>query len=180
MGRTVEVVVGVVGRAHGIRGELGIDVRTDEPEVRFRAGTRLHAEGEPHRSWQIAGSRWHGEKLLVRLTEVSDRTGAEALRGVRLATSVPAGASPEDKDAYYDHQLVGLRVLDHDRRGVGRITEVQHGRGQDLLVIELDDADPAAEPRLVPFVAALVPAVDLAAGTVQLADLPGLLADQEE
>lgn len=176
MARTVDVVVGVVGRPHGIRGELGVDVRTDEPELRFAVGAVLHAESAPHRHWEVLGRRWHGDRLLVRLTGIADRTQAETLRGVRLAVTVPADERPDDDDEYYDHQLVGLRVHDHDGRAVGRVTDVVHLPAQELLAFTLDTGD----ERLVPFVAELVPAVDLAAGTLTLADVPGLLADLDD
>jgi len=176
MARTVDVVVGVVGRPHGIRGELGVDVRTDEPESRFAVGTVLHAESAPHRHWEVLGRRWHGERLLLRLSGVADRTQAETLRGTRLAVTVAADQRPEDEDEYYDHQLVGLRVLDHSGAAVGDVTEVVHLPSQDMLAVRLDPG----EERLIPFVAALVPTVDLAAGTVTLADVPGLLADLDD
>lgn len=183
MARTVEVVVGVVGRPHGIRGELGVDVRTDEPETRFAVGAVLHAESAPHRHWEVLGRRWHSDRLLVRLSGITDRTQAEALRGVRLAVTVPADQRPDDDEEFYDHQLVGLAVHDHGGRVVGRVAEVVHLPSQDLLAITLDagqDAGKSGEERLVPFVAALVTQVDLTAGTVTLADVPGLLADTDE
>lgn len=177
MARTVEVVVGVVGRPHGIRGELGIDVRTDEPATRFAAGARLHAEGEPHRHWRISSHRWHNGRLLVQLEDVADRTAAEALRGTRLAATVPASETPEDDAEFYDHQLVGLTVADHDGCTVGTVQEVVHLPAHDLLAVELAST---GERRLVPFAAALVPEVDLAGGRLVLADVPGLLADVDD
>ena len=177
MARTVEVVVGVVGRPHGIRGELGIDVRTDEPATRFAVGTHLYAEGAPHRNWLIEATRWHGERLLVRLEGVADRTAAEALKGTRLAVTVSATDRPADESEYYDHQLVGLTVLDHTRARVGEVVEVVHLPAHDLLRVSLDtDAD---AQRLIPFAIAVVPEIDLASGCVVLADLPGLLTDDE-
>lgn len=175
MARTVEVVVGVIGRPHGIRGELGIDVRTDEPATRFAVGTQLHAEGAPHRHWEVETTRWHGERLLVRLTGVADRTTAEELKGTRLALHVPATERPSDEAEFYDHQLLGLDVLDHTRASVGRVIEVVHLPAHDLLRVELA----AGDERLIPFATEVVPEVDLASGCVVLADLPGLLADPD-
>lgn len=173
----VEVVVGVVGRPHGIRGELGIDVRTDEPATRFAAGARLHAEGSPHRNWQVASHRWHNGRLLIRLDGVADRTAAEALRGVRLATTVSATQQPDDDAEFYDHQLVGLTVTDHTGRVAGEVVEVVHLPAHDLLAVELVDS---GDRRLVPFARAVVPEVDLTTRRVVLADVPGLLADLDD
>lgn len=175
MARTVEVVVGVIGRPHGIRGELGIDVRTDEPATRFAVGTQLHAEGAPHRHWQVESTRWHGDRLLVRLAGVADRTAAEGLKGIRLALNVPATERPADEAEFYDHQLLGLEVLDHTRARVGQVIEVVHLPAHDLLRVELA----AGNERLIPFATEVVPEVDIDSGCLVLADLPGLLDDAE-
>jgi len=172
---TVEVIVGVVGRAHGIRGDVSVEPRTDEPERRFAPGSLVRAEGELGSPFTVAGSRWQSGRLLVRLAEVADRTAAEALRGTVLVADVAADERPEDDDEYYDRQLIGLRVLDHTGVEAGRVSEVVHTGAQDLLVV----VTTAGEERLVPFVSALVPHVDLAAGTCTLADVPGLLVDAE-
>lgn len=165
----MRVVVGRIGRAHGIKGELTVDVRTDEPERRFAAGTALVA-GD--RTVVVAAARNHSGRLLLRLEGVADRTAAEALHGRVLEIDIDPDDEPDEDDAYYDHQLVGLRVHDHHGADVGTVTEVLHLPEQDLLSVDLDDG---ARGVLVPFVTALVPDVDLAAGLVRLADVPGLL-----
>lgn len=165
----MRVVVGRIGRAHGIKGELTVDVRTDEPERRFAAGSSLVA-GD--RTVVVAAARNHSGRLLLRLEGVTDRTGAETLHGRLLEVDVDPADEPVEDDAYYDHQLVGLRVHDHVGTDVGVVTEVLHLPEQDLLSIDLDDGPSGV---LVPFVGALVPVVDLAAGLVRLADVPGLL-----
>ncbi|MDO4783666.1 MAG: ribosome maturation factor RimM [Propionibacteriaceae bacterium] len=165
----VEVVVGRVGRPHGVRGEVTIEVRTDEPERRFADGARLHIEGS-RRDLTVAATRWHGERLLVRFEGVGDRTAAEALRGSLLAVHVPADERPEDDEEYYDRQLVGLRVLDHAGQQVGVIGAVVHLPAQDLLAVDTGEGE-----RLIPFVRALVPEVDLQAGYVRLAVVEGLI-----
>ncbi|KQP82045.1 ribosome maturation factor RimM [Aeromicrobium sp. Leaf291] len=165
----MRVVVGRIGRAHGIKGELTVDVRTDEPERRFAPGTALVA-GD--RTVVVAAARNHSGRLLLRLEGVADRTAAEALHGRVLEVDIDPADEPDEDDAYYDHQLVGLRVHDHHGVDVGIVTEVLHLPEQDLLSVDLDDG---ARGVLVPFVTALVPEVDLAAGHVALADVPGLL-----
>ena len=171
MAETIEVVVGVVGRAHGIRGDVSIDVRTDEPERRFAAGEVLRVEGGTRRL-TVDSAREHSGRLLVHFGELTDRTAAEAARGLVLVADVDPAELPEDEDEYYDRQLVGLRVRTADGADVGAVTAVLHLPIQDTLEVETADG-----VRLVPFVAAVVPVVDLAAGEVRLADVPGLLQD---
>ncbi len=159
---TVEVVVGRIGKPHGLRGEVTVEVRTDEPERRFVAGTSLTAE--PPRgsasglaSLEVESLRWHQTTLLVKFRQFSDRTDAEGARGTLLLAELPTDQSPEDPEEFYDHQLVGLRVEDVDGIVIGEITGLVHG-AQDLLEVRATDG----RPTLVPFVAALVPEVDLA------------------
>jgi 16S rRNA processing protein RimM len=170
----VEVAVGALGRAHGIRGDVAVELRTDEPERRFADGARLRVE-DSDRVLTVASSRWHSGRLLVRFLELEDRTAAEAARGLVLVTDVPADELPSEEGEYYDRQLVGLAVVTSDGRPVGRVRDVLHPGPQDLLEIGTD-----AGTRLVPFVEALVPEVDLAAGRVVVVDVPGLLADEPD
>ncbi|MBM7506899.1 16S rRNA processing protein RimM [Nocardioides salarius] len=173
---TIDVVVGRIGKPHGLRGEVTIDVRTDEPGLRFADGAVLEVEAPrgsaaTWRTLQVARTRWHQGVLLVTFEELADRNGAEAARGIVLHAQLPADAMPEDPEEFYDHQLVGLAVVDTDGAALGTITSVVHG-AQDLLGVKaLDGRD-----TLVPFVAALVPEVDLAAGRVVVADRPGLVS----
>ena len=176
MSSTVEVVVGRIGKPHGVHGEVTVEVRTDEPERRYAAGARLLAQPPPGSAsglttLEVLAARWHGPALLVRFAELADRTAAEAARNTLLLVEVPADESPEDPEEYYDHQLVGLAVVDVDGRAIGEVTGVVHG-AQDLLEVRASDG----RPTLVPFVAALVPEVDVPAGRVVVADRPGLVA----
>ena len=173
----IEVVVGRIGKPHGIRGEVTLDVRTDEPDRRFAPGTVLRAQapaGADRRpsTLTVARARWHQSTLLVTFEELPDRTAAEAVRGTVLHATIAADETPEDPDEYYDHQLVGLAVVDLDRTVIGEVRAVVHGSAQDLLTVRTPDGRDA----LVPFVSALVPEVDLAAGRVVVADRPGLVA----
>ncbi len=164
----MRVVIGRIGRAHGIKGDVAVDVRTDEPHRRFAVGATVLCAGRPR---TIAAARQHAGRLLVRLEGVADRTAAEGLNGTLLEVDVDPDEVPEDPDDYYDHQLVGLRVADHTGHDVGTVREVLHLPHQDLLAVVLETGREA----LVPFVHALVPDVDLAVGRVVLADVPGLL-----
>ncbi|ANH38946.1 Ribosome maturation factor RimM [Nocardioides dokdonensis FR1436] len=178
---TIDVVVGRLGKPHGLKGELTVDVRTDEPEHRFAVGAVLEVE-KPRdstttfRTLTVARTRWHQGVLLATFEEIGDRNEAEAVRGIVLHAQLRVDATPADPDEYYDHQLVGLDVVDLEGAPLGVVTTVVHGGSQDLLGIRaLDGRD-----TLVPFVAVLVPEVDLEARRVVVADRPGLVAPLPE
>jgi 16S rRNA processing protein RimM len=174
----VRLVVARVGRAHGIRGEVTVEVRTDVPDERFVPGVRLHVTGGHAlagvEALTLATVRDHNGTLLLTFDEVLDRTAAEALRGAVLEADVPD--DPGEPDAWYDHQLVGLRVLDPAGAAIGEVVAVEHPPAQDLLVVRRPDG----ARRLVPFVTAMVPSVDVAGGTVVVDAPPGLLDDLPE
>lgn len=174
MSETVEVVVGVIGRPHGLRGEVAIDLRTDEPDRRFAPGALVRAEGTT-RSFTVTSSRDHSGRTLVTFAELPDRTAVESVRGTRLVVDVARNEQPADEGEFYDRQLVGLRVLAADGTDVGAVTAVVHLPAQDALEVLTD-----AGPRLIPFVTDLVPEVDLARGCVRLADVAGLLTDLDD
>jgi 16S rRNA processing protein RimM len=169
----VLVTVGVITRAHGLRGDVAVDVRTDVPEARFTRGAVLTTEPAQAGPLTVAGTRWHSGRLLVQFAGVGDRTAAETLRGVRLLADIDERERPADPDEYYDHQLIGLPVLTKDRVPVGEVAEVVHLPGQDLLAVKR-----AVGEVLVPFVAAIVPTVDLDAKEIVIDPPPGLLEDQ--
>jgi 16S rRNA processing protein RimM len=184
-----EVVVGRLVRAHGLNGEIAVDVRTDEPDRRFARGTvvtlrRPQADVPLSRtlpaSLTVASTRWHQDRLLVRFEELGDRGAAEAVRGLVLVADVADDEQPEDPEEFYDHQLVGLRVHATDGREVGAVSDVIHSGPQDLLVVRREGAEGAEVAEvLVPFVGALVPEVDLEKGRLVVADRPGLLDPEE-
>ncbi|MDQ3988638.1 MAG: ribosome maturation factor RimM [Actinomycetota bacterium] len=164
-------LVGRVGRPHGIRGEVGVAVRTDAPDERFTVGAQL-AAGEG-RVLTVSSVRPHAGRLLVRFEGVDDRVGAEALRGTLLTVDVRTLAPIEDPDEFHDHELEGLLVVDTTGAELGTVREVLHNPGGDLLVIA---TEPATEPGevLVPFVREIVPDVDLAGRRVVLEPPEGL------
>jgi 16S rRNA processing protein RimM len=174
----VRLVVARVGRAHGIRGEVTVELRTDAPGERFVRGARLHVTGGHTlagvEAVTVASARDNNGTLLLGFEEVADRTAAEALRGALLEADVPD--DPGEPDAWYDHQLVGLRVVDPAGAPLGDVVAVEHPPAQDLLVVRRPDG----ETRLVPFVAALVPTVDVQGGVVVVDAPPGLLDDPAE
>ena len=168
----VEVVVGRIGKPHGLRGEVTIDVRTDEPDLRFAPGATLQAQqGTRESTLTVSTIRWHQGVLLVRFEESPGRDAAEALRGTVLRATHAPDASPDDPEEFYAHQLVGLAAHDLDGTLLGEVTGLTTG-AQDLLTIRTPDGRDA----LVPFVAALVPEVDVAGGRLVVADRPGLVS----
>ena len=178
----MRVVVGRIGRAHGIRGEVSVDVRTDEPEARFAPGSVLLPVGRAG-SLVVEAARWHSGRLLVAFEGVPDRTAAEALRGLVLEAEVDEAEVPEDPEEFYDRQLVGLAAVLLDGTPLGQVAEVVHLPGHELLAITpVADGTEGAGARelLVPFVAAIVPRVDLETGVVVVDPPPGLLGDLPE
>ena len=163
----------MIGRPHGLHGEVNVEVRTDEPERRFAPGQRLRAEGQRD-AYVVSSAREHGNRLLVRFAGLEDRTAVEAVRGTVLVADIDTAERPETEDEFYDRQLIGLRVLGRDAE-LGRVISVLHLPEQDLLEVQT-----AAGVRLVPFVAALVPEIDLTAGTLTVAEVPGLLEDEPD
>lgn len=168
---TRQLVVGRIGRAHGVRGEVGVEVRTDDPDARFATGASLLTDPPERGPLRVDATRWHSGRLLVNFAGVADRTAAEALRGVLLLVDIDESERPADPDEFYDHQLIGLRVVSTAGDEVGEVTEVLHLPAQDVLAIKRVDG---AEI-LVPFVRELVPIVDLDARQVAVEPLPGLL-----
>lgn len=168
------VVVGRVGRAHGLRGDVAVEVRTDAPEVRFAPGSQLLTDRPGGQDMTVAAATWHSGRLLVRFEGVADRTAAEALRGILLRAQVLPDESPDDPEEFYDRQLLGLRVVDLSGACLGTVTDVLHLPGHDLLAVRTADSPSGGtgEEVLVPFVAQIVVAVDVAVGTVRV-DPPG-------
>ncbi|RZT13588.1 16S rRNA processing protein RimM [Kribbella sp. VKM Ac-2569] len=165
------VTVGRIGRAHGIKGEVGIDVRTDEPDRRFADGATVVTDAKVSRTLTIASSRWHSGKLLVKFAEVPDRTAAEQLRNLVIQCEIDEDERPEDPEEYYDRDLIGLAVRTTDGADVGEVTDVVHLPSQDLLEIRRT----AGNLVLVPMVEELVPEIDIDKRYVVVADRPGLL-----
>lgn len=169
----MRVVVGRIGKAHGIRGEVTVEVRTDEPEDRFAIGSTLLVEGSDRRL-VVESARPHGGGLIIAFAGVEDRTTAEGLRGTILQVQRAEGARPDEDDEYYDSDLIGLAVCDADGVALGVVRDVIHLPGQDLLAIGADDADDSGE-WLLPFVSHFVPEIDLDRRTVVVAPPEGLI-----
>ena len=168
---TREVVVGRVGRPHGIRGDVSVEVRTDDPEGRLAPGITVRTEPAAAGPLTVADGRVHSGRLLLRFAGFEDRSAVERLRGVLLLADIDPDERPNDPDEFFDHQLVGLAVRTVGGEAVGSVAEMLHLPGQDVLAVRRPDGTEA----LVPFVTELVPVVDLDAGEVVVDPPPGLL-----
>ena len=224
----MQLVVGRVTRPHGVRGEVSVEVRTDDPDLRFAVGRVMATDPAAAGPLTVESVRWHSGRLLIRFAGIADRNQAEELRGTWLTLDSAEVGSTGDPDEFHDHELIGLAVVTTLGEPVGRVTDVRHF-GQDLLVIEPAPARSSAAPKagaaetaaaktgpaeaspaetgpvptgpaqagrgpggparparaqpgnglgselLVPFVAAIVPEVDVAAGRLVIDPPPGLL-----
>jgi 16S rRNA processing protein RimM len=219
----MQLVVGRVTRPHGVRGEVSVEVRTDDPDLRFSVGRVMATDPAAAGPLTVESVRWHSGRLLIRFDGIADRTQAEELRGTWLTLDSAEAGPTGDPDEFHDHELIGLAVVTTSGEPVGRVTDVRHF-GQDLLVIEPAPARSPAGPEagpdeagpdeggpagvgpvpagpaqagrgpggpalagrarpggglgtelLVPFVAAIVPEVDVAAGRLVIDPPPGLL-----
>lgn len=167
--------VGRLVKAHGLKGALKLELYTDDPDKRFTPGAAFTLQVPTSSPWHgktltLTELRWYNGQPVGFFEGVSDRTGAESLVKAILWIDQDETEEPED-DAWYDFQLVGLRAL-RDGADVGRVVRVEHFPAQDLLVIDTGDREV-----LVPFVSAIVPAVDIAAGTVTITPPAGLFED---
>lgn len=172
----MQLVVGRVGRPHGIRGEVTVQVHTDDPDLRLSAGSVLVTEPAEQGPLTISSSRWHSGRLLLSFEGYPDRNSAEDLRGTFLVMDSADVGPTADPDEFHDYELIGLEVQTVGGEPVGVVTDVLH-QGQDLLVVQ-PAASGAAGGRpqiLVPFVAAFVPDVDVKAGRLVVDPPPGLL-----
>ncbi len=169
----MQLVVGRIARPHGVRGELAVDVRTDDPELRLAAGVVLATDPAAAGPLTVSRTRWHSGRLLVEFDGVRDRNEAEGLRGVLLLVDSGDLEDLGDPDEFRDHQLIGLAVRTVAGEHVGEVTDVLH-YGQDLLVVA-GSGERAGAEIMIPFVSVIVPEVDLSAGELRIAPPPGLL-----
>lgn len=167
-------MVGWILRPHGLRGELSVEVRTDDPDQRYAPGSVLGTDPPQAGPLTVTAARWHSGRLLVSFAEVIDRTDAESLRGVRLTVDATEIVPPQDPDEFHDHQLTGLTVVTVSGELVGTVSDVLH-YGQALLAVTPAPGTGRQAEILVPFVAAIAVDVDLAAGKLVIDPPVGLL-----
>ncbi|ACY21337.1 16S rRNA processing protein RimM [Gordonia bronchialis DSM 43247] len=154
----MDLVVGRVAKSHGVRGEVVVDIRTDDPETRFAVGTVLRGrmpKGAGDREFTVTAARHHAGRLLLSLAEVTDRGAADGLRGVLFLIDSSEAQPSDDPDEFYDHELEGVPVSTVDGVSVGVVESVLHLPGGELLSVRTEDRREV----LVPFVRQIVPTV---------------------
>ncbi|MGW5779261.1 ribosome maturation factor RimM [Streptomyces sp. NPDC003863] len=172
----MQLVVARIGRAHGIKGEVTVEVRTDEPELRLGPGAVLLTDPASAGPLTIETGRVHSGRLLLRFEGVRDRNAAEALRNILLIAEVDPTEMPEEEDEYYDHQLIDLDVVLADGTEIGVITEISHLPSQDLFIVERPDGTEL----MIPFVEEIVTEIDLEEQRAVIDPPPGLIDDRAE
>lgn len=163
-----------IGKPHGIKGEVTVQLYTDDPDASLAPGVELIREPGEHTvdrgtaRLTIRSQRWNKQICLLGFEEIPDRNAAEALRGSMLHIEVV----PQDSgsDEWYSYELEGLRCFDADGTDLGVVTELFTGEAQDLLLVET----PAGSDVMVPFVQQIVPDIDIDAGRITVHPPHGL------
>jgi 16S rRNA processing protein RimM len=168
--------VGRLVKAHGLKGALKLELYTDDPDHRFTPGATFSLQVPSESPWhgkslELVELRWYNTHAVAFFKDVPDRTVAESLVKAILWVEQDVAELPVEEDAWYDHQLIGLAVL-RDGVRVGTVAHVDHLPAQDLLTVKTDAGD-----ILVPFVKAIVPSVDVKAGTLTVTPPPGLFEE---
>ena len=171
--------VGRFLKAHGLKGAIKLELYTDSPNERFVPGAVLELQVPEESPWfgksvTVSELKWFNSSPVLFLKDVSDRTQAESLIKAILLVEQPLDVSPQEPDAWYDHQLAGLKVM-RDGVEIGTLLRVEHRPAQDLLVIKSEEAEV-----LLPFVKAFVPKVDVSAGVIEITPPGGLFEQIEE
>ena len=165
----MELTIAVIGKPHGLRGEVSLDLRTDVPESRFIVGQDLTTVPPEAGPLTITRTRNNQGNWYVTFAQANDRSAVEALRGTKLVVTV---AQSDEPDAWYEHELVGLSAKLQDGTVVGRILGLEFLPAGDALILKETDGTRT----LVPFLTRFVPEVDIAGGCVVLTPPGGLLA----
>lgn len=168
----MQLVVGRIGRAHGVRGDLFVEPFTDEPDKRFSPGAQLITSS--NQLVTVHESKWHSGKLVIHFQGHDDRTTAETLRGLELYADVDPQELPTEEGEYYDRQLIGMEVV-MGGSTVATVNDVIHLPSQDLLEITMHDGRNV----LVPFVNEIVPDVDVASNSLTITPPPGLIDEEQ-
>ena len=177
--KSTKLRVGRFLKAHGLKGAIKLELYTDSPNERFVPGAVLELQVPEESPWfgktvTVSELKWFNSSPVLFLKDITDRTQAESLIKAILLVEQPLDVSPQEPDAWYDHQLAGLKVI-RDGSEIGTLLRVEHMPAQDLLVIKTEDAEV-----LLPFVKAFVPMVDVEAGVIEITPPGGLFEQIEE
>jgi 16S rRNA processing protein RimM len=168
-----ELVVGRIVRPHGLRGEVVVEVRTDDPETRFQPGVEYRTKGGQLKGAPLKAAtvRWHQGRPMIGFEGHADRNASELLRGVVLSVEIEEEELVAEEDEVHDTLLIGLTVVDREAGEIGTVGRVDHGAAYETLVVKRKGQTPA----LIPFVADMVGEVDVEAGIIHVDLPPGLL-----
>jgi len=174
--------IGRLTKAHGLKGGIKVEMFTDDPDGRFTPGAVFTLQVPDSSAWhnktiELIELKWYNSHAVAFFKDVPDRSVAETLIKAILWIDHDLSEVPEEEDAWFDHQLLGLSVL-RDGTKVGTVTAIDHFPAQDLLTVKTDNGDV-----LVPFVKAIVASVDIKAGTMIVTPPVGLfeeLPDDEQ
>ena len=171
----MELLIGKVIKSHGVKGEVAVEVTTDDPEIRYAVGEVLHGkQAGKEQELTIRSVRPHQKRLLVTFEEIPDRTAADSLRGMQFFAEPLERADDADEDEFYDHELIGLKVfLDEKTDGaepIGEVTGITHTPARQILEVDVD-----GKQVLIPFVIDFIPEVDLEGGYLVATPPEGLL-----
>ena len=162
-----------IGKPHGIRGEVTVQVLTDAPEDRFAPGAVFEVEHPTFKKLTVEGARWNKEILLLAFEELLDRNTAETVRGAKLF--IDTEEVEDDSEGWYEHELVDLEARVGDKV-VGKVTALRTGNVQDLLVVKSTEGDEV----YVPFVESIVPEVNIEGGYILMTPPEGLFEINRE
>jgi 16S rRNA processing protein RimM len=171
-----QVIVGSVGRPFGVVGDLYVKPLTDSVDIRFAVNATMTADTVPIREVTVQSARLHSGRLVVHFVGVDDRDAAKDLTGATLRVEVSADEQPNEPEAYFDHQLVGLAVLSCDADELGVVIRVDHLPADDYLIVQTTDDQEV----MVPFRTEFVPEVAVAAGHVVVDARPGLFSEVDD
>ena len=164
----MQLQVARIGKPHGIRGEVTVQVLTDAPGDRFVPGTEFVVEPASAGPLTVNSARWNKDILLLGFDEIGTRNEAETLRGAKLFIETEE-LDEDDDEGWYEHELVGLEA----RIGssvVGKVTALNTMPVQDLLMV----TTPEGKEILIPFVEQIVPEVNVDGGFILLTPPDGL------
>jgi 16S rRNA processing protein RimM len=162
----LQLVVGRIGRAHGVQGEATVEVRTDQPDQRFAVGATVSTEDG--RNLIITGNRWHNKILLLSFAGITDRDQVEQLRDQLVSTEV--NTEDQEPGEYHFQQLIGCQVKLEDSKDIGVVREIIQLPGQDLLGIDTPNGEV-----LIPMVKQIIIAIDIKAKLIVVNPPEGLL-----
>jgi 16S rRNA processing protein RimM len=165
------LAMGQVLGAHGIRGEIKVDILAGDPD-RFRTLRRvlIGAVDQEPIPWPLEGYRLHKGRALLKLGGCDDRTYAETMRGLLVQIPIEATAPLKD-DEYYEHQIVDLEVWTSGGEQLGMVVEVLYTGANEVYVVETDSGSEV----LIPAIDSVVRSIDLEAGRIVVDLMEGLI-----